>query len=227
MDTHQLSTPTYLPLLSIFTLIYFYSSSFVKRLALPTTKAHMTNSDSYRKELLIDSNLTTLDVLDTAGQEEYSAMREQYMRNGDGFLLVYSITSRDSFEEAQQFYNQILRVKDVARAPVVLVSNKCDLSADRQVSTAEGQRLAREWNVPFFESSARYRVNVDEPFCDLVREIRRHQIERHRQGSSSSTMHMSVGSSSMGSVKGRSVREKLDEEEDGAKKDKKACCIIA
>lgn len=152
-------------------------------------------------------------------------MREQYMRNGDGFLLVYSITSRDSFEEAQQFYNQILRVKDVTRAPVVLVSNKCDLSADRQVSTAEGQRLAREWNVPFFETSARYRVNVDEPFCDLVREIRRHQIERHRQGSSSSTMHMSMGSS-MGSVKGRSVREKLDEEE-GEHKEKKACCIIA
>ncbi|KAG5356685.1 Ras-like protein 1 [Yarrowia sp. C11] len=183
-----------------------------------------TIEDSYRKEILIDSNLTTLDVLDTAGQEEYSAMREQYMRNGDGFLLVYSITSRDSFEEAQQFYNQILRVKDVARAPVVLVTNKCDLSAERQVSTAEGQRLAREWNVPFFETSARYRVNVDEPFCDLVREIRRHQIERHRQGSSSSTMHMSMGSS-MGSLKGRSVREKVEEEE-GLHKEKKACCVI-
>lgn len=51
-------------------------------------------------------------VLDTAGQEEFSAMREQYMRKGDGFLLVYSVTDKNSYENIVNFHTQILRVKD-------------------------------------------------------------------------------------------------------------------
>lgn len=73
-------------------------------------------------------------MLDTAGQEEYSAMREQYMRTGEGFLLVYSITSRQSFEEILTFQQQILRVKDKDYFPIIIVGNKCDLDAEREVS---------------------------------------------------------------------------------------------
>ncbi len=73
-------------------------------------------------------------MLDTAGQEEYSAMREQYMRTGEGFLLVYSITSRQSFEEIMTFQQQILRVKDKDYFPIIVVGNKCDLEGERQVS---------------------------------------------------------------------------------------------
>jgi len=73
-------------------------------------------------------------VLDTAGQEEYSAMREQYMRTGEGFLLVYSITSRQSFDEIVTFQQQILRVKDKDYFPIIVVGNKCDLEGERQVS---------------------------------------------------------------------------------------------
>jgi small GTP-binding protein len=75
-----------------------------------------------------------LDVLDTAGQEEYSAMREQYMRTGEGFLLVYSITSRESFEEITTFQQQILRVKDKDYFPMVVVGNKSDLEHERKVT---------------------------------------------------------------------------------------------
>jgi small GTP-binding protein len=74
-------------------------------------------------------------VLDTAGQEEYSAMREQYMRTGEGFLLVYSITSQQSFEEIKTFQQQILRVKDKDYFPMIVVGNKCDLDGEREVST--------------------------------------------------------------------------------------------
>ena len=85
--------------------------------------------------------MALLDVLDTAGQEEYSAMREQYMRTGEGFLLVYSITSRQSFEEILTFQQQILRVKDKDYFPIIIVGNKCDLDSEREVSrqgTLEG-----------------------------------------------------------------------------------------
>jgi small GTP-binding protein len=90
--------------------------------------------DSYRKRCVIDTEDALLDVLDTAGQEEYSAMREQYMRTGEGFLLVYSITSRQSFEEIMTFQQQILRVKDKDYFPIIVVGNKCDLEGERQVS---------------------------------------------------------------------------------------------
>ena len=63
----------------------------------------------------------------------HSAMREQYMRTGEGFLLVYSITSRNSFEEISTFHQQILRVKDKDSFPVIVVANKCDLEYERQV----------------------------------------------------------------------------------------------
>lgn len=96
----------------------------------------LTTADSYRKQCVIDDEVALLDVLDTAGQEEYSAMREQYMRTGEGFLLVYSITSRQSFEEITTFQQQILRVKDKDYFPMVVVGNKCDLEGEREVSRA-------------------------------------------------------------------------------------------
>ena len=111
--------------------------------------------------------------MDTAGQEEYSAMRDQYMRTGQGFILVYAITSRSSFDEIVSFKEQILRVKDKDKVPMVLVGNKCDLESERQVTTGEGQDLAKSFGCPFFESSAKTRVNVEESFYELVREIRK------------------------------------------------------
>jgi small GTP-binding protein len=86
-----------------------------------------------------------LDVLDTAGQEEYSAMREQYMRTGEGFLLVYSITSRQSFEEIMTFQQQILRVKDKDYFPIIVVGNKCDLEKERAVSQ-QGRRPSESFS---------------------------------------------------------------------------------
>ncbi|KAL9612316.1 MAG: hypothetical protein Q9167_003095 [Letrouitia subvulpina] len=111
------------------------------------------------------------------GQEEYSAMREQYMRTGEGFLLVYSITSRQSFEEILTFQQQILRVKDKDYFPIIIVGNKCDLDTERQVSKQEGQDLARQFGCAFIETSAKSRINVDNAFYDIVREIRRYNKE--------------------------------------------------
>jgi len=141
-----------------------------------------TIEDSYRKQCVIDDEVALLDVLDTAGQEEYSAMREQYMRTGEGFLLVYSITSRSSFEEIATFQQQILRVKDKDYFPVIVVGNKCDLESERKVSQAEGRELAKSFNCRFIETSAKTRTNVDESFFTLVREIRRYNKELSSSG---------------------------------------------
>ncbi|KAM0754369.1 ras-domain-containing protein [Meredithblackwellia eburnea MCA 4105] len=134
--------------------------------------------DSYRKQCVIDEEVALLDVLDTAGQEEYSAMREQYMRTGEGFLLVYSITSRSSFDEIGTFHQQILRVKDKDYFPVIVVANKCDLEYERQVGGHEGRALAEHFGCRFIETSAKQRLNVDEAFSNLVREIRKYNKEQ-------------------------------------------------
>ncbi|KAJ1921979.1 RAS1 protein [Mycoemilia scoparia] len=144
-----------------------------------------TIEDSYRKQCIIDGEDAMLDVLDTAGQEEYSAMREQYMRTGEGFLLVYSITSRNSFEEMDSFYNQILRVKDKDQFPMVVVANKKDLDFDRQVTKEEGRVLALGFGCPFLETSAKTRDGVDEAFFTVVREIRKDNRKEQQMQSAS------------------------------------------
>eukprot|EP01127_Copromyxa_protea_P009752 TRINITY_DN2319_c0_g2_i1.p1 TRINITY_DN2319_c0_g2~~TRINITY_DN2319_c0_g2_i1.p1 ORF type:complete len:193 (+),score=46.81 TRINITY_DN2319_c0_g2_i1:90-668(+) len=132
-----------------------------------------TIEDSYRKQVTIDNETCLLDVLDTAGQEEYSAMRDQYMRTGQGFILTYAITSRQSYDEMNVFRDQIHRVKDADHVPIVLAGNKCDLEDERQVTKQEASDLAKQWAVPMYETSALARINVEEVFFDLVREIRK------------------------------------------------------
>ncbi|KAJ3430268.1 ras-like protein rasd [Anaeramoeba flamelloides] len=132
-----------------------------------------TIEDSYRRQVVIDEETCLLDILDTAGQEEYSAMRDSYMREGEGFLVVYAINSRNSFDEVSSFREQITQAKDSDDVPMIIVGNKNDLENERQVSIGEGQDLAKSFNSPFIETSAKTRTNVEESFFGLVREIRK------------------------------------------------------
>merc|ERR1712183_202455 len=134
-----------------------------------------TIEDSYRKQVVIDEETCLLDILDTAGQEEYSAMRDQYMRTGEGFLCVFSITSRTSFEEISSFREQILRVKDMDEVPMILVGNKSDLAQDRQVAQNEAQQTAKQFGIPWMETSAKTRTNVEDALYTPVREIRKYK----------------------------------------------------
>ncbi|XGW30847.1 hypothetical protein V3C99_009648, partial [Haemonchus contortus] len=137
-----------------------------------------TIEDSYRKQVVIDGETCLLDILDTAGQEEYSAMRDQYMRTGEGFLLVFAVNESKSFENVANYREQIRRVKDSDDVPMVLVGNKCDL-AQRAVDGRTVSDTARAYGIPMVDTSAKTRMGVDDAFYTLVREIRRHR-ERNR-----------------------------------------------
>ncbi|KAH8041198.1 hypothetical protein HPB51_013858 [Rhipicephalus microplus] len=109
-----------------------------------------------------------ISVLDTAGQEEFSAMREQYMRKGDGFLLVYSVTDKQSFDNMGHFHTQILRVKDRDSYPMLLVANKVDLVHLRRVSEEQGRELAQQLKISYIETSAKDPpINVDAAFHEV------------------------------------------------------------
>jgi GTPase KRas protein len=132
-----------------------------------------TIEDTYQKNCTIDNEECLLNILDTAGQEEYRSMRDQYMRNGQGFLVVYSITNKTSFTEVAALRNQINRVKEVSHAPLVICGNKCDLEEERTVQKSEGEDASKQFQCPFYETSAKSNINVETSFFELARQIKK------------------------------------------------------
>lgn len=130
-----------------------------------------TIEDFYRKEIEVDHEPSILEILDTAGTEQFASMRDLYIKNGQGFVVVYSMTSRHSYQDVRNLKDQIMRVKGCERVPLVLVGNKCDLDSMREVHASEGVGLARLWDCPFLETSAKSRQNVNEMFTEIVREM--------------------------------------------------------
>ncbi|CAL1536354.1 unnamed protein product [Lymnaea stagnalis] len=135
-----------------------------------------TKADSYRKKVVLDGEEVQIDILDTAGQEDYAAIRDNYFRSGEGFLCVFSIREQESFQATQDFREQILRVKNDENIPFLLVGNMVDLADQRQVSVEEATRRAQEWKVNYVETSAKTRANVDKVFYDLLRLIGKYKL---------------------------------------------------
>jgi len=130
-----------------------------------------TIEDRYQKVIEYQGIPCVLEILDTAGQETFSAMRELYMKNGEGFVLVYSITSQRSLEDLDPIRQGIIRHKNSSSVPMVLVGNKCDLEKKREVETKDGKELAKSYGCPFLESSAKTDLNISEIFYSLIDQI--------------------------------------------------------
>ena len=131
-----------------------------------------TLEESYRKSATIDDERCLLCLFDTAGYDHELPLREEYINLGQGFLVVYSVTCRSSFEVIPFIIQRILRVKDREKVPIVVVGSLYDLDIHRQVKKNEGEALAESFGCPFFETSAKDRINIEESFYSLVREIR-------------------------------------------------------
>jgi len=130
-----------------------------------------TIEDAYRKQLLVDDRMCLVEVIDTAGQEEYATLRDQWIREGQGFLLVYSIASRVSFERIEIFRQSIHRIKR-GKPVFLLVGNKVDKATEREVSYDEGCKLAERFGCEFMETSAKTSQNVENLFSQIVRTLR-------------------------------------------------------
>jgi len=155
-----------------------------------------TIEDSYRKQIDVDGNAYMLDVMDTAGQEEYSALRDSYMKTGQGFILAYDITSNTSFEQAVKLRAQIIRIKDDRDdIPVVLVGNKCDLDKERQVATEKASNLAKQYRMGFMEVSAKNNLNVNEMFYELVKRVGEFRQKHSKMPSTTSSATKGLGKS--------------------------------
>ncbi|KAF9342528.1 Ras GTPase [Mortierella sp. AD094] len=125
-----------------------------------------------RKQCVIDDKAALLDIKEVMTYEGYAAWRETIIRHGEGFLFVYSTTSRNSFDEISDFHQEVLRLKGDVPIHAVLVATKSDLQQEREVSTQEGRELAERLHCQLIETSSKEKINVDESFYTLTREIR-------------------------------------------------------
>jgi small GTP-binding protein len=145
-----------------------------------------TIEESYRKRLVVDGSTCLLEVLDTAGQEEFSAMRSCWFRGGEVYAVTYSITDRTGFEKVHTFLDEIYRIRDFdpdSNQPpfILLLGLKSDLEEERQLSQAEGLEVAVRYNCAWMEASAKTRTNLDEAFTALVRLARYKKEKAERE----------------------------------------------
>jgi len=135
------------------------------------TEYDPTIENSYRRIATVDDQPVVLDILDTAGQEEYASMRDTYLRVGHGFLLVFSVTSLSSLNFTRELHSKILQVKEADTCPMVIVGNKADMRDQRVVKEVEAQEIAKTLNIPYIETSAKTGMNIETAFNAVVKQL--------------------------------------------------------
>merc|ERR1711974_273338 len=133
-------------------------------------KYNPTIEDSFSKTLEVDGIPCRLSILDTAGTETFTALRQLYFEKGNGFILVYSIIAPGTFGEVKNIREQIVQKLENTDIPMVLVGNKADLNENRKVKFEDGENLAKELSdrCRFMETSAKSGTNIKNIFETLV-----------------------------------------------------------
>ncbi|KAJ7826735.1 P-loop containing nucleoside triphosphate hydrolase protein, partial [Mycena leptocephala] len=126
----------------------------------------------YRREISIEDEISLLEVMDTSGLEEYESMHESWIRPADGFILAFSLAAEYGLKEVETLRDKIYRIRDTQSVPIVAVGLKSDLPYERQVDAATIESLSTQWNIPFYEASAKLNWHVDNVFEDLLRQLR-------------------------------------------------------
>ncbi|XP_007058865.2 ras-related protein Rab-10 isoform X1 [Chelonia mydas] len=122
------------------------------------------------KTITFNDTTVKLQIWDTAGQEQFHTISTSYFRGAHGFVLVYDITNSDSFQGITSWMKDI-REKADDEVDIVLLGNKCDKETERVIPKHSGEKLAWEYGVPFFETSATDNINIEDAFSVLVKEI--------------------------------------------------------
>ena len=144
---------------------------------------HMTTIglDYKLKYIQLDSGeIIQVQLWDTAGHERYRTISKNYYKGSHGILLLYDVTKTNSFENIREWIRDI-REEVYEKAIIFLIGNKIDKKEDRKIQTEQGAKLAEEFNLPFFEASAKSGENVDEIFKALYKKISEVYIELQKE----------------------------------------------
>jgi Ras family protein len=142
-----------------------------------------TIENTFSKVIRFKGQDFATEIVDTAGQDEYSILNSKHFIGIHGYMLVYSISSLPSFEMVKTIRDKILNHLGTDWVPIVIVGNKSDLRPEqRQVSQEDGRRAAEEFNCGWTEGSARYNENVAKAFEILIAQIEKSQNPNEAAG---------------------------------------------
>ena len=136
-----------------------------------STEHDPTIEDRYKSNLNIEGTNYEVEILDTAGEEDYQNMMDMWISFGEGFLLVFAINDKESFNLIKSKHDRILKGKHGVKCPILLVGNKQDLENERQVNYSEAKEMADKWGIEYIETSAKTNFNCKEAFEMLAQEI--------------------------------------------------------
>ncbi|RHZ44825.1 hypothetical protein Glove_709g80 [Diversispora epigaea] len=140
-----------------------------------------TIENTFNKVIRYRGQEIAAEIIDTAGQDEYSIFNETHAVGIHGYVLVYSITSRQSFEMIKIIRDKILLHTGTESVPIVLVGNKTDLHMQRTLSPDEGKELATQWKCAWTEASAKHNENITRIFELMISEIEKN-LNPHEDG---------------------------------------------
>ncbi|XP_039198806.1 ras-related protein Rab-37 isoform X5 [Crotalus tigris] len=150
--------------------------------ALPAAVKSLSLGKSYdlsgkNKVVTVDDVKVKLQIWDTAGQERFRSVTHAYYRDAQALLLLYDITNKVSFDSIRAWLTEIHEYaqKDVV---IMLLGNKADMSGERVIRTEDGESLAREYGVPFMETSAKTGMNVELAFLAIAKEIKQRAVKQ-------------------------------------------------
>ncbi|XP_056440314.1 GTP-binding protein Rheb isoform X1 [Gadus chalcogrammus] len=130
-----------------------------------------TIENTFTKTITVSGQEYHLQLVDTAGQDEYSIFPQSYTIDVDGYILLFSVTSYKSFEVVRVIHEKLLDMVGNLQVPIILVGNKKDLHMERVISFEEGRALAESWSAPFLESSAKENQTAVEVFRRMILEV--------------------------------------------------------
>jgi Ras-related protein Rab-8A len=137
----------------------------------------MTLGVEYQKHHVnINGRLLTLQIWDTAGQEQFHAITKSYMRGADGIVVVYDVSMEESFERVDMWMESI-RDTALTQVELILIGNKMD-TENRIITTAQGEALGKKYGISHFETSAKTGQGVTEAFEELARLVAGHLEQR-------------------------------------------------
>ena len=143
---------------------------FVQGRFLPNCDPMIEDND--KKTIVVDGQHVTLNILNAAGQADFAAIRSTFIRNGHGFIIVFTINDKASFESIERFQKDIRVIKGKDDIPIIACGNKCDIE-ERQVTKEEAEQLCQSFNIKYFETSAKTNYNVNEAFAEITRMMRK------------------------------------------------------
>eukprot|EP00825_Cyclidium_porcatum_P042453 TRINITY_DN5814_c0_g2_i9.p1 TRINITY_DN5814_c0_g2~~TRINITY_DN5814_c0_g2_i9.p1 ORF type:complete len:323 (+),score=41.26 TRINITY_DN5814_c0_g2_i9:115-1083(+) len=143
------------------------------------SNVHNTLMDTHKYNYHFNDKLYALDIFDTAGEDKYFYLQDEWIQQNEGFLVVFSVNDRESFKGVQnslQRYKQLCPEnsgagsKPVRSKPAILLGNKVDMDK-RMVTTQEGQQLAQQYNIPYLDVSAKIGTNIELAFQNLLQQL--------------------------------------------------------